>query len=225
MNPFSIPIYHLNVYSYEQGVIPREVIEQAEQAHDIVENAKHQAEQIQLQAQRDLDRAQLEIEDMHRQAIAEAEQTAAFVVQQAKDVAISQSIDWIADEVSLEKVIALQMGEKIRALIAQAVREYAALEDVSEILLRRLSKPVEEQLKKGSVDLMVHPEVLPKLSQKVAKGDGLNLIADASLTVKQARLETPLVRVELDLERHLQHIIDKLLSMPEAMAVGELCGG
>lgn len=214
MNPFNIPVRRFQIATHEKQIVRREDVEKMEQAQDILEQARSKADAIVLQAQ-------IEIGEMHQRAADEAKQNAALLAEQAKQHAISKTVDWIVDEVSIEQVIAKQMSERIRSLVTVAIREYSAIQDVSEILVRRLTKPIDEQLAKGCVTLKVHPNILPSVSSTLDKSDGLTIVADDRLGDRQARLETSLVRVDIDLDQHLQMILDKLLCQPEALAVGE----
>ncbi|CAH0535967.1 HrpE/YscL family type III secretion apparatus protein [Vibrio marisflavi] len=221
MNPFNIPVRQFQVPTHEKQLVRREDLEKMERAQDILEQARSRANALVEQAQQELEQARCEISEMHQRAAQEAKQSATLLAEQAKEQAISKTVDWIVDEVSIEQVIAKQMSERIRSLVTVAIREYSATQDVSEILVRRLTKPIDEQLAKGNVTLKVHPNAMHSIRGTLGENDGLTVVADDGLSDKQARLETALVRVDIDLDQHLQLILDKLLCEPEALAVGE----
>ncbi|MGF1740032.1 hypothetical protein L4C34_02915 [Vibrio profundum] len=216
MNPFKLSVSHLQECNYVGDIISREELEQLENAQTILDDAKRKAEQIRAIAESELNTTRSDIQQMIQQAKVKAEKDAVLIAQEATDQAIADTIQWVVDEMSLEQRVAANMNERIRSLVAQAVTQYSAQQDVSEILVRRLSRPIEEQLSQGKVQLKVNSQVLPFIELKLSKVNGLELIADDSLSERQACLETMLVRMDLDLDRHLHSVLDNLVGEPKS---------
>ncbi|MCL9783822.1 hypothetical protein M9194_20560 [Vibrio sp. S4M6] len=218
MNPFKFPVSRLQECSYPGDIIPKTELEHLNHAQSVLDEARKQAQNIIAEAESELHQAKADIQQMRADARFKAEQEAVSIAQKETDQAIARTIEWIADEISLEQRVAANMGERIRTLVAQAVTEYCAQQDVSEILVRRLSRPIEEQLLKGNVQLKVNSQMLSAIELKLPKGNGLEIVADDSLSKNQACLETALLRMDLDLDLHLQSILDNLIGESKAQA-------
>ncbi len=201
-------------------VIGSETFEKMQQAEYLMQQARIEASQIIEQAQEQLAQARQEIALMQEQAHLQATNHARELAESAQSQAIADAIQWLVDEQSLERAIACEMEQKVRSLVAFAIREFAGEQDTTELLIRRISKMVDEQLKHNRVSLIVNPNQLKYIRKELGEGDELVYRTDEGLSESQAVIETSLVRMELDLDRHLELIIEHLLGESKAVACG-----
>ncbi|WP_159084720.1 hypothetical protein [Dongshaea marina] len=220
MNPFSIAISQISGIPMTGDVIGSETFEKMQQAEYLMQQARIEASQIIEQAQEQLAQARQEIALMQEQAHLQATNHARELAESAQSQAIADAIQWLVDEQSLERAIACEMEQKVRSLVAFAIREFAGEQDTTELLIRRISKMVDEQLKHNRVSLIVNPNQLKYIRKELGEGDELVYRTDEGLSESQAVIETSLVRMELDLDRHLELIIEHLLGESKAVACG-----
>ena len=124
------------------------------------------------------------------------------------DEVVRTTVSWLVEAESLQNTVLSHMETRIRTAMAQALQAWVAEHDSGEALLAQILPQVQRYAQHGNLTLRVPPA---QLAQMVAQSPAvLNCVADDRLSLGQAVLESPLLRLELDLARHAQQMCDQL---------------
>ncbi|WP_179958299.1 hypothetical protein [Chitinimonas arctica] len=180
------------------------------EANRVLDRAKLRAGVISKEALRQLEQAKAEGETILAWSRDEGLRQAAKEVEQAKRDAIEDAVEWLVQEQQLERHIVVRLEKEIRALAAQAFAELVGGLDAGELLLQQLGKYVSDSINEGKLELRVNPVHWARAIDTFAAEPRILVIPDKSLTIKQAILNSAYVQIQLDLDRHLQLLVDRL---------------
>ncbi|QAU24828.1 protein EsaK [Dyella sp. M7H15-1] len=166
-------------------------------AHDEAQRIHADAAALLEQARQDADAIR---QDAHRQAAQEIE----ALRREAQQAGAAEAVQWLCAEQNLEQAIAREVSLRWRHLTAQVLKETIGKHDQTELLMRRIERKVGELLPHGQIALHVTPSALAAARHSFAETTSITVIADEQLTEGQARLESHLLHVHVDLSV-LQH--------------------
>ncbi|MCD4486060.1 hypothetical protein LQR31_16425 [Chromobacterium vaccinii] len=168
--------------------------------------ARDDADALRRQAQAELEQARLDADALREAARLEGERLAVL----AREEAVADAVRWLCCEQEMEGLIARQLALRWRGITAGVLEALLGNCDQSELLLRRVERQVARLLPRGSVNLHVAPQALRAAEQAYADVPEVAVLADAALSVGQARLDNGLVRIHLDTPAHQARVLEQL---------------
>lgn len=168
--------------------------------------ARDDADALRRQAQAELEQARLDADALREAARREGERQAVL----AREEAVADAVRWLCCEQEMEGLIACQLALRWRGITAGVLEALLGNCDQSELLLRRVERQVVRLLPRGSVNLHVAPQALRAAEQAYADVPEVAVLADAALSVGQARLDNGLVRIHLDTPALQARVLEQL---------------
>lgn len=136
--------------------------------------------------------------------------------QEAQDQAVQEGLRWLIDTQQIEQEIASHLEQKAQEWAIAALKTLIGEIDNQQLLLEHLRVPVAQAQEQGALTLHANPEQMAAVEQAFGAIPQLTVVADPSLKPTQAVLESHLLLVKIDLERHLNLLIEQLQThLPE----------
>ncbi len=204
---------------YLKGSVPPGAVIRAQElalyfeATSIVSNARREADALIASARERLSDATHDAERIRAQAHAQGLADAQAGLEPLRAALVAETVQWCIAESALEEKIAARIDNRIGAIIAEALTELAADQDGAARLAQRVRERLSQCAEHRTLSLRVAHERLDAVKRACASAqDGLrlNVAADASLTDGQAVIETPFVKICIDLDAHLQSVLTQL---------------
>ncbi|MEW9889583.1 MAG: hypothetical protein AB2989_06540 [Candidatus Symbiodolus clandestinus] len=129
--------------------------------------------------------------------------------EQTRQQAIVETIQWLVTSQQIEQALTDHLVQQAAQWAVAAFKQLVADADQPQLLWQQLQGSLHELQGHGQLTLRVHPSQSQALQNRL---DNLHVIADQQLQPLQAFLESPLVKVELDLQHHLNLLIEQLLT-------------
>lgn len=215
MTSRKIPLLHITGVHLQGTIIPAAELTRCTQALETLQAAQHKARALKEEAQEALVNAQNEAELIRQQARLEGQKEGEQWIEKARTQAINETVTWLVEEDDLELTIANRLEEHIRSLASQALLEFAGKQDPAELLVRRLARKVPETIREGqALQIKVHAWDLATVQAAFHDQTRIQVSADDKLTPGQAILENDLVTVRIDLDAHLNVLIQRLKAPP-----------
>lgn len=144
-------------------------------------------------------RARLEADLGERCAVLEAECEAR--AEDAEARAVAAAVQWLVDESALEVRVASQVAQRVADCAADAFVAFAANEDRAALLALRVRESIGSAFAECQAALRLSPDDHASLTQLLSDS-ACRLLVDADLPAGKAVLESPYVRVVINLNRH-----------------------
>jgi flagellar biosynthesis/type III secretory pathway protein FliH len=213
VNSVNVPITYL-----KGPVPPGPIIRGSALAHyfdaaSILEQARRQAKTLLACADEQLADATRDAAHIRAQARIQGIADANAQIEASRAALIEETIQWCVAESSLETRIAARLDSQIRAVLAQALAEFAAEQDVVEPLMRRVRERLQQCIEHPTITLRVAADALEAAHGACAAGERtrrVHVVADCALKATQAVIETPFVTIHLDLDLHLESVLTQL---------------
>ncbi|MGC7406729.1 hypothetical protein ACPWR0_22245 [Pandoraea pneumonica] len=201
------------------NVIPRKTL-------DLMRDQSRYREQWLVEAQACLDAARAESERMRAEseamrrallddARAQAEQHATKRAEEARRVAVAQTIDWLIDEASMERETVRSLERRIADALTGALSNFVATLDVGERFAHRVANTLPSLVREGALLLHVPPAHHESVASALRHaGIVLACQPDPALSGHQARLTSEWVTLCLDLDADLAVVIERLRVVP-----------
>jgi len=209
-NPFHISIKEYNSSLPIGPYIPSEFLKKIDWKETIEEQAHKKARAI-------LQHAEEEKTAILREAQLEAEKIKQNQQDKLEASLLERHVKWLLENKKIEDILVESVRQNIIQAITTVIRNWAGQQSIDEILVARLADKVEKLAKQGSLTLRVHPKRLsPVLHETFAHR--LLLSEDETLDVNQAILASPLLSVDVCLDRHLSELIIWIEAASEGIA-------
>ncbi|VVE71379.1 type III secretion system apparatus protein [Pandoraea anapnoica] len=178
------------------------------------------------EARAERDAAQVERErartdaEVQRHAWEEAAQTcarqeAATQAEAARQAAVAQAVDWLVDEASMEREIVRSLERRVADAMTGALSNFVGKLDVGERFAHRVGQTLPDLVREGVLVLRVPAAHHAAVAGALRDADiVLACTPDASLSGRQARIESEWVTVCLDLDADLAGVIKRLRAVP-----------
>ncbi|VVE48458.1 hypothetical protein [Pandoraea anhela] len=166
-------------------------------------------------AQAALEQARREI-DAQRSAWQEAAQArikaeAAAMAESARQAAVAQTVQWLVDEASMEREIVRSLERRVADVLTGALKNFVDKLDVGERFAHRVGQALPGLVREGALLMRVAPAQHDAIANALRDADiVLPCSPDATLTDRQARIESEWVTVCLDLDADLAAVIERL---------------
>ena len=205
-----IPIIRLQVASPQKSIIPATELAECVMGSAELHTAQLEADALKHDAQALISDAQRAVETIQQQAYLDSQADAAEGVEAARTHVIEETLDWLVAEGQLELAIASRLEERIRILAAQALLEFSGKQDHTELLVRRLARKIPETIRHGQLQLRVSSSRLASVQAAFEGEPHIQVSTDDTLAEAHAVLENNLVRLQIDLDRHLNLLTERL---------------
>ncbi|KLU21492.1 hypothetical protein EOS_35555 [Caballeronia mineralivorans PML1(12)] len=218
MKPFGIHVVQVDGDVTAGAIVPAGVLDQYLWATDRIRAARSRAARALWRARAVLaktrrDAAELvsiELQKAREQAVFDARQQAG----EARVAAIGETVEWLLAERDLEAAIAARFEQRFRVVLADALRQYAAAAVPDEVISRHLAPHLDEFLAHGKLSLRVHADLVGAITSRFSSparvSEALEIIVDDTLGQREAVLDTPFVQLRIDLDRHLDELLNQL---------------
>ena len=221
MNRFEVLITCLAGPVPTAPVVPASELAVLFEADSIVAHARERAQALHDSADAALAQALTDAESLRAQAREQGIADAQVELDAARAALVDETIEWCVAQGQMEAAIAARMDSRIRNLVADALEAFAGRRDGADLLMMRIREAIGRQLANQPVTIYVNDDVLAETIAGCALHRNVVIHADSALAVTQAVLETPLVRVRIDLAQHLQSVLARLaIPSEEEMADG-----
>ena len=210
MNVFGIPVIKLGVRVWESDHIKNGELSRliTEQHH--LQGARDKAATI-------LRKVRKERQDLllfsRQQAAMEQEREIVelrALLQQDTRQAIEEAIIWMVDEQEMESHIAQKLEKNAINWAVDTLKSWGAELDWNKLIADRVNELSRQQADLKSLVLYVHPENLESISDALPGHSPLRVEADPSLSPHQALLESTLMRIDIDLDKQFDLLIEQM---------------
>lgn len=215
---FSVNFVNVPITYLKGPVPPGPIIRASALAHyfdaaSILELARRQAEGLLARANEQLADATRAAAQIRTQARKQGLAEANAQIEASRAALIEETIQWCVAESLLETTIAARLDSQIRRIVAQALAEFAAEQDVVEPLMRRVRARLRQCVEHPTITLRVAAHALEAAHGACAADERthrVHVVADRALKAAQAVIETPFVKIHLDLDLHLESVLTRL---------------
>ncbi len=140
-----------------------------------------------------------------------AEQEAAALAETARREAVSQAVDWLVGEATMERDILRSLERRVTEAMTDALSNFVGTLDVGERYAQRIGQALPGLVRDGALTLRVPPVHRDAVVHALRGADiVLACVPDATLTGRQARIESEWVTVCLDLDADLAALAERL---------------
>ncbi|VVE00016.1 type III secretion system apparatus protein [Pandoraea aquatica] len=148
-------------------------------------------------------------------AQARARQEASTQAEAARQAAIAQTVDWLVDEASMEREIVRSLERRVADAMTGALANFVGKLDVGERFAHRIGQTLPGLVREGALVLRVPTAHHSAVTDALREADiMLACTPDASLSGRQAHIESEWVTVRLDLDADLAAVIKRLRAVP-----------
>ncbi len=208
-----VPVIYLRGPLPPGPVIPAEQLALYFDAASIVSAARKEADAMIASANERLADATDDAQRIRAQAYEEGLADAQSRLEPLRAALVAETVQWCIDESALEAEIAARIDKHIGAVVADAVAEFVAEQDLRARLAQRVRERLNQCADHRTLTLRVAHETFDAASAACAT-DGspfrLDVTADTSMTAGQAVIETPFVKICIDLGAHLRSVLAQL---------------
>jgi flagellar biosynthesis/type III secretory pathway protein FliH len=213
MNPLNVPI------TYLKGAVPPGPIIRANElalyfdAESIVAQAKSEAGALIARAGETLADATREAERIRAQAREAGLTDARTQLEAMRASVIDETVQWCVAENELETTIIARLDTQIRSVVAASLEGFAAEQDPVDRLMQRVRARLRQCAAHERTTLRVANGALEAARVVWARdelGQRLEVVGDPTLKEAQAVIETPFVKIRIDLDLHLQSVLSRL---------------
>ncbi|MGE8357615.1 MAG: hypothetical protein ACN6N0_14595 [Microvirgula sp.] len=127
-----------------------------------------------------------------------------------RTAAVDDAVEWLVAQQELEIVLAGRLETRLRSLLAAELEALTGEQDSAGLLVQRLRKRLSTLPADDRVTVRVAAGQREAVGLALAGLDHVDIVADAGLATGQAILDTPFVRVTLDIDAHLQTVLARL---------------
>lgn len=132
------------------------------------------------------------------------------LLQQDTRQAVEEAIIWLVDEQLMEKQIAQALEMKAVHWAADTLRAWGTELDWDRLIAERVNELSRQQSDLKSLVLYVHPDKLDSIAAALSGHSPLRLEADSGLSPHQAVLESTLMRIDIDLDKQFDLLVEQL---------------
>lgn len=179
-------------------------------AQQIVAKANEHAAQVSADLEQRIATARDEIQAIREHARQAGMDDAEHALQRLREQTIADTVDWLIAEDQLERQIANGLDQWIRHLLTQATAAWLDERNGIDDLMRRVKQRLESMDDRELASLYVAPCVDAAVREALAAMPRVRIHTDATLSAGQARLESRLALIHLDLDAHRDLILQRL---------------
>ncbi|NOH71589.1 type III secretion protein [Vibrio pectenicida] len=205
MNPFCISVTHCDLEKTAETV-SKHSIESAIRTVKNESKARRRIAASILHARIKRDQAYQRAEQILEEANQKAEQLENTWKEDAQRQAINESLTWYVEQADLERSLIDNMKDRIRQQVRNVIEKWSTEQDISQFMIKRLSDQIALQSCQQSLILFVSHEHYSAMQQTF--GEYLTVKIKTELNHSQAQLVSEHLIVRLDLEQHLQTLLD-----------------
>ncbi|MDN3610022.1 type III secretion protein [Vibrio ostreicida] len=205
MNPFSISITHCELQK-SSDVVPNTVIDSMLRAKKSESKARQRIAATIRKARVQRDQAHHSAAEIIQKAQLHAKQLEDEWREQAQKQAVAETLTWMVNEANLERSLIESLKGRISQQVRRVIEQWATDQDMSQFLVKRLSDQIAYQSGKGALKL--HVSRAHFQTMKDSFGDNMEVELKEELASSQAELSSNSVVIRLDLEQHLQSLLD-----------------
>lgn len=210
MSAITLPIISIDVPAPSGSRIAAAELANYCVANDIVEQAKHTANELNQKAQAHLEQVQQlcfeECQNARLEGLEHLNQEAPALRQQLT----AEVISWFVDEQQLELEITTRLENRLRELLVSVFSEFITDQNLTDLLVLRLKSRLETINSEKKATLHVCPQQHDELVSAFADYSWLQVKNDETLLTGEALLTTPLFTVYINLEEQLEAILARL---------------
>ncbi|WNN43895.1 FliH/SctL family protein [Winslowiella toletana] len=218
MTLLTIPVTRLTVAAPAGTLIHASQLAEFLAAEDIIAAAQAQAEQILQRAELDAehlqqycDKAQ---EAARQEGLMQVEEEAPALRQQA----VADTIQWLIETHEVERRVVEQLEVRLRRIMVQVFEEFYGQQNDARLLMAHLHRHIDALLDEATGTLHVNESQYDELRQAFVTHPQLRVKPDARLQPGEARLNTSLVSLYLNLDEQLQSILSRLEQLSQESA-------
>lgn len=172
----------------------------------MLDAARADAEACRQAAQAALASAQAEAQHIREAARLAGEVDARDTIEAARVAAVDAAVAWLVEEVTLEQAVVASLDKRIREAMAHALAVFVEQQDQTAMLARRIARSVPGLVADGALTVRAHPTRADSVSAAFASCTALRVIPDVRLAPAQARIESPLATICIDVDADLSRI-------------------
>jgi flagellar biosynthesis/type III secretory pathway protein FliH len=204
---------------YLKGPVPLDPVVRAEtlaryfEAASIISAAREEADALIASAKQLLADATRDAQRVRAEAYEEGLADAQAGLEQFRAALVAETVQWCIDESNLETEIATRIDMRIGTVIVEALAEFVTEQDRATRLAQCISERLSQYAEHRTLTLRVARERFDAASSACVSDEAglrLNVTTDTSLTAAQAVIETPFVKICIDIDAHLQSVLSQL---------------
>lgn len=177
--------------------------------------ARAERDAAQVERERARNDAEVQRKAWEEAAQTRARQEAATQAEAARQAAVAQTVDWLVDEASMEREIVRSLERRVADAMTGALSNFVGKLDVGERFAHRVGQTLPDLAREGVLVLRVPTAHHTAVEGALRDADiVLACTPDASLSDRQARIESEWVTVCLDLDADLAAVIKRLRAVP-----------
>jgi hypothetical protein len=221
MNPFNLTLQRLEVPVPLQVHLSAETLSTWQQTDDLTRWVRQKAAQRLLRVRQ----RRLEIRQATRQYVQrmrkQVQAKTTWLLEQTRSQAIQETIQWLVPENQLEIALANHLAQQAAQWAVEVLKQLVGEVEQPQLLVQQLHASIHELQEHGMLTLRAHPHQVTGLQQLLSENVRVTVVADPQLEPLQALLESPLVVIKLDLDRHMTLLIEQLLAHPPLALISE----
>ncbi|MBB6155187.1 flagellar biosynthesis/type III secretory pathway protein FliH [Pseudomonas sp. JAI115] len=210
MTLLTIPCIYLPGSSPHGQFIAAEELQAHFDAASALNQAHEACESLYQQAALVLDQAHEEAEQIRQQAYQQGQLEAAQTWSVQHQALIEQTLQWHVQQSELETAMVQHLDGRLRALVAAALQEFIGEQHAADLLVQRVQQRLNHFLHEGTLTLHVAAAGHAQIQASLATHPHVRVVGCAALTAAQARLQSPLFTLHIDLDQHLDSLLSRL---------------
>ncbi|CAI8807416.1 hypothetical protein [Pseudomonas zeae] len=210
MNLLTIPCIHLPGSCPHARVIPALELQEHFQAAAALTRAQEACKDLHDQARLVLEQAQNQAENIRQEAYQQGLQDAAQTLAAQQQSLVEETLDWHVSQARLEATLAQHLDTRIRAMVAAVLEEFIGEQVAADLIVKRVQRRLSDVLSAGTVTLHVSDSCQPQACEELGAYPHVRIVTCTSLQPRQARVQTPLFTLHIDLDKHLNSLLSRL---------------
>ncbi|WP_051673175.1 hypothetical protein [Pseudomonas chlororaphis] len=217
MTQLTIPCVYLPGSSPYTQFIPAEELQEHFAAASALAQAHEACEALHQQANLTLEQAHEEAEQIRQQAYHQGMLEAAQAWAEQQQALIDQTLEWHVSQTQLEATLTQHLDTRIRALVAVVLEEFVGEQNAADLMVKRIHQRL-GLLNEGAITLHVSDTCQSRAREHLGAYPNVRVVSCSSLKSAQARVQTALFTLHIDLDQHLDSLLSRLRQLPNEPA-------
>lgn len=214
MNPFALTITRVRAELPVSGVLDASELDAYIDTAAVYVRARSRAAEVLRTARKKMAQTRRDAALLREATLAKAEAEVRETVARAHDAVMRDVVTWLVDEADLERQAAARVEAQCRDWVAGCVAAFAGEADRSALIATRISSHLRELASHGRFTVRLAEADVAAVSERLPDEPGMELLADPALVSGKAWLDSPFVRLELDLNRQLDQLLAAIRGYP-----------
>jgi flagellar biosynthesis/type III secretory pathway protein FliH len=207
MNPFNLHVSQIRAELPVGGVIPANRLDAYVGTAAVLARARDRAAAILRDARRRRLEARLESAALLARAHEEGRVRAAAQARAASAAAVAATVRWLIDAHELEARVAASLESRCRQWVAETVNQFAGEADRSALIATRIQAHIRELSSHGRFSIRLSHADFDAVLARLPEDCPFEAVADPAMRPGEACLDSPFVRLHLDLDCHLAALL------------------